>query len=136
MENHSKIPIIFAIVVGLLSLKFANAQVSPGSNSRNFLYLTGVLTDNMAITATANGFNSITAPKWFSMGITRTVLGTPTQVNLEGSLDGVNWRNIATTTSVLGFVSNTEPKPSIYMRMRAQGIANNIFVTATAIGTW
>lgn len=136
MKERSRIPIVFAIVVGILTLKMASAQVSPGSNSRNFIYLNGVLTDNWAVTATANGFNALGAPKWYSMGITRTVLGTPTQVRLEGSLDNVNWSTIAVTSSVLGFVSNTEPHPAIYMRLRANGIANNVYVTATAIGTW
>lgn len=122
------------IVIGVFLAKGAQAQLSPGFQSHGFQYLSGVLTTSQLTTErTANGFNGIMPPKYFSMGVTTTATGWV--VALEGSLDNANWSTIAVTNSVFGVVSSILPKPMLYFRMRASTLSANTSVTATAIGT-
>ncbi len=113
----------------------SHAQISPGSQSHSFQYLTGVLTTSqMAISPTAGTWNAVAPPKYFSMAVTTTASGF--QVRLEGSLDNSNWSTIAVTNSAIGMIPNVVPIPSLYFRIRAATIAANTSVTATAIGVW
>lgn len=127
--------LILAIIGMILFFKGANAQMSPGFQSHNFQYLTGVLTPVQYTTAvTVNAFNAVNLPKWYSMSVTGTA--TPFQVRLEGSLDKCNWSTIAITSSGVGVVSNINPAPMLYFRMRASNIQAGSQITATAVGAW
>lgn len=132
-----KINYWFSIATLLIS-GMAHAQSVPatvaGVANRNFQYLTGVLTATYPTTLpSAPAWNAEAPPKWYTISVTTTAAGF--SVALEGSLDNVNWTNIATAT---GFsqVSNTVPLPSIYFRMRQTSLGSNTAVTATAIGVW
>lgn len=124
----------FIASIMLFSLQ-AQAQVSPGVNNHSFQYLTGVLTASSPTTVpSAPAWNAMAPPKQYSMSAATTATGW--QVELEGSLDNSNWSRIAITTSATGMVSNVNPIPALYFRMRASTISANTSVTATAIGVW
>ena len=114
----------------LLSGSIAHAQ---NFNSQSFQYLTGVLQAGSMVTPSSPGWNAQNPAKWYSMSVTSTASGF--NVVLEDSLDNVNWTVVSSDT---GFsqVSNTNPSPSLYFRLRAISLGSNAAVTATAIGVW
>lgn len=139
MDRHSKIPILFVIIVGVFLLKFANAQqLSPGMNSHSFTYLNSALTSaNPTSSIIANAVNAEGIPKYFSMSVVGTA--SPFQVKLEGSLDAAGlsgWTQLGSTTSATGVFSTVAPEPMLYLRLRANVIPANATLTATAVGTW
>lgn len=139
MKENTFPNIIWAIAVAaaLLCFNKAHAQVvtNPGLNSRSFQYLTGVLSGSqLAISPTAGTWNAEAPPKYFSLGVTTQATGF--QVRLEGSLDNSNWSLISVTSSAIGMVSNPNPIPTLYYRIRAATLSANTSVTATAIGVW
>ena len=107
-----------------------------GQNSSNWQYLSYPLVGGTTTTSpTMVAFNGMNPPKWFSLSVTSTA-GSAIQVALEGSVNNVSWRQIAVTSSALGAISNTVPLPSIYLRLRAITLSNNVTITPTAVGVW
>lgn len=136
-SNMNKWLSIFITSFGALSIgSITYAQSTPGNQyqSHNFQYMTGVLTSANRSTQSANAWNALNPPKWYTMNVTTTASGF--SVTLEGSLDNANWSPIAVTNSALGNISNTVPLPYLYFRMRAGAIAAGTSITPTAIGVW
>jgi hypothetical protein len=73
----------------------------------------------------------VSPPQFYTLGVTTTATGFV--VRLQGSLDNVNWADVAITDTGVGNISNTSPRPMLYLRLRATTIAANTAVTATAI---
>lgn len=120
----------------LLNTAYAQTPNVSGQQSSNFQYLSYPLVGGSVTSSPIMGaFNAMNPPKWFSLAVTHTA-GSAIQVVLEGSLNGTGWRQIAVTSSALGMVSNTVPMPSIYMRLRATTLSNNVTITPTALGVW
>lgn len=130
--------VVWAAVVALMIffVSKANAQVSPGANSRSFQYVTGVLTStNRSVSPTAGMWNMEAPPKYYTLAVTTTASSSYV-VRLEGSLDNSSWANILITNTVIGMASNPLPIPALYLRLRATTVAAGASVTATAIGVW
>lgn len=109
----------------------ANAQTSPGYQSRNFQYLTDVLTSGDNLSPVTKAWNAAYPPKYYTVSVTTTASNW--LVKLQGSLDNSNWQDVAVTSSALGTVTNSAPLPMLYFRLNATTIAAGTSVTATAI---
>lgn len=126
--------LFITLVAIILWVSQANAQ-NPGNRyqSHDFQYLTGVLTSSQPTTSpVANAWNSVAPPQHYSMNVTTTASGF--NVYLEGSLDNSNWSQISVTNSAIGVISNVNPMPMLYFRMRQSGLSSGAAVTATAVG--
>lgn len=124
------------VSVGMF-LFFQNAHAQNAGarfNTNKYLYLNGVLSSSNPVSSVAPAWNSDRLPKWYSLDVTATAASF--NVLLEGSLDQQSWVTIATAISSGVIVSNINPVPVLYLRMRETSISGNEMVTATAIGTW
>jgi hypothetical protein len=112
---------------------FAQSNAGVGYQSHSFQYVTGVLSTSNTTTQVANTWNSEVPPKYYALSVTTTASNW--QVNLEGSLDKINWSVLAITSTALGVSYVTNASPSLYFRAHAITInSSNDNITATAIG--
>lgn len=125
------------LLLSLIALPvLAQTPNVPGQQSSNFQYLSYPLVGGSVTSSpTMGAFNALSPPKYFSLSVTNTS-ASAFQVVLEGSVNNVSWRQIAVTNSALGAVSNTVPMPSLYLRLRATTLSNNVTITPTALGVW
>lgn len=128
MISMTRIFLAFAFLTCFLATAHAQYQ------THSFQYLTSTLTTASPTGSSVSAFNSVDPPKWYSLYVTTAATGYV--VKLEGSLDNVTFSDIAITNTGLGMISNVDPKPALYFRVRASTIPANTTITATAIGTW
>lgn len=134
--NFKRLKLISIMALSLCFAVPGNAQqaANVGFQKHNFQYLSAVLTRTTPTSnVIANAWNSVFPPKFYSMSVTGT-LSSAFTVELQGSLDNLNWSNIAVTNSVIGVISNLNPKPMLFFRLLARTLSANTSITATAIG--
>lgn len=124
------------VILGFL-LSVGNAEGQ--TNSRNWGNIVQTMVGGQSsVTSTAvSTYNALWPFKYFSLGV--TPVGSPTySVVLEGSNDSRNWsplvynNNVTNTGGSVAFQSNA--KPVLYMRVRAESLTAAATITATAVG--
>lgn len=101
--------------------------------SANFTYIHCMFNRLDQVDHVVSTMNAIWPPKWWTIQVTTTTTS-PFRVALEGSLDEINWYQIAETNSAIGAITNPVATTARYVRMRTLRIPGSAIIHATAIG--
>lgn len=130
---------VIAALCVILGVVLYVGRAEGQTNSRNWGNIVQTMVGGQSSTTSTavSNFNALWPFKYFSLGV--TPIGSPSySVVLEGSNDRLNWSplvynsNVTNSGGSVAFQSNA--KPVLYMRVRAESLTAAATITATAVG--
>lgn len=126
---------VFSLVIALAATGFF-LNTARADNVGGRVYLQQVMVGAQpTMTGTAFAVFSSGAPiKYYALSADQGQASTTFDARLQGSLDGLNWNDLAITSSVVGIQFQSSPRPVNYLRLQGVTLASGKIITATAIG--